>query len=323
MADSNINDDDNIAVDFSPFIRVYKDGRVERLFTSPHAPPSLEDSATGVSSKDLTISPNISARVYLPKLATAAQKLPILVYYHGGGFCLESAFSFYSHRYLNILVSKANAIAVSVEYRLAPEHPLPAGYEDCWEALRWVISHAGIDDQDQRVPVKEPWLVNHGDFEKIFVGGDSSGGNMAHNVAIRAGKENSKLLGAVLSFPYFWGSNVKGGAQSTRGKFWDFVYPTAEGGIDNPMINPMAENAPSLSGLGCSKLHICVAEKDELREITLRYVEAVKKSGWKGEIEVVDVQGEDHCFQIINPDSEKAKDLINCIAAFIKGELVC
>nr|GMD63396.1 2-hydroxyisoflavanone dehydratase-like [Ipomoea batatas] len=290
MADSNINDDDNIAVDFSPFIRVYKDGRVERLFNSPHAPPSPEDSATGVSSKDLTISPNISARVYLPKLATAAQKLPILVYYHGGGFCLESAFSFYSHRYLNILVSKANAIAISVEYRLAPENPLPAGYEDCWEALQWVVSHAGIDDQ--RVPVKEPWLVNHGDFEKIFVGGDSSGGNMAHNVAIRAGKENSKLLGAVLSFPYFWGSNVKGGAQSTR--------------------------APSLSGMGCSKLHVSVAEKDELREITLRYVEAVKKSGWKGEIEVVDVQGEDHCFQIINPDSEKAKDLINCIAAFIK-----
>nr|GMD67741.1 2-hydroxyisoflavanone dehydratase-like [Ipomoea batatas] len=273
MADSNINDD-NIDVDFSPFIRVYKDGRVERLFNSPHAPPSPEDSATGVSSKDLTISPNISA------------------------------------------LSKANAIAVSVEYRFAPENPLPAGYEDCWEALRWVVSHAGIDDQ--RVLVKEPWLVNHGDFEKIFVGGDSSGGNMAHNVAIRAGKENSKLVGAVLSFPYFWGSNVKGGAQSTRGKFWDFVYPTAEGGIDNPMVNPMAENAPSLSGLGCWKLHVCVAEKDELREITLRYVGAVKKSGWKGEIEVVDVQGEDHCFQIINPDSEKAKDLINCIAAFIK-----
>nr|GME12129.1 2-hydroxyisoflavanone dehydratase-like [Ipomoea batatas] len=269
MAD--ITNTDDIAVDLSPFIRVYKDGRVERIYGHPHVPPSPEDSATGVSSKDITVSPNISVRVYLPKLATATQKLPVLVYYHGGGFCLESAFSSLYHRHLNILVSQANAIAISVEYRLAPEHPLPAGYEDCWEALQWVASHA--TNEGQHFPIKEPWLVNHGDFERIFVGGDSAGGNIVHNVAIRAGKEplnqNSKLLGGILSFPYFWSSNEKG-------------------------------------------------EKDELREISLRYVEAVKKSGWKGEIEVVDVEGEDHCFPILNPDTEKAKDIIKRIASFIQ-----
>nr|GMD60201.1 2-hydroxyisoflavanone dehydratase-like [Ipomoea batatas]GMD63394.1 2-hydroxyisoflavanone dehydratase-like [Ipomoea batatas] len=84
------------------------------------------------------------------------------------------------------------------------------------------------------------------------------------------------------------------------------------------MVNPMAENAPSLAGLRCSKLYVCVAEKDELREISLRYVEAVKNSGWKGEIEVVDVEGEDHCFPILNPDTEKAKDIIKRIASFIQ-----
>nr|GMD72598.1 2-hydroxyisoflavanone dehydratase-like [Ipomoea batatas] len=318
MAD--ISNTDDIAVDLSPFIRVYKDGRVERIYGYPHVPPSPEDSTTGVSSKDITVSPNISVRVYLPKLATATQKLPILVYYHGGGFCLESAFSSLYHRHQNILVSQANAIAVSVEYRLAPEHPLSAGYEDCWEALQWVTSHATNDAQ--HVPIKEPWLVNHGDFERIFVGGDSAGGNIVHNVAIRAGKEplnqNSKLLGGILSFPYFWSSNEKGGEQSAAYKVWDLVYPTARGGIDNPTVNPMAENAPSLAGLRCSKLYVCVAEKDELREISLRYVEAVKKSGWEGEIEVVDVEGEDHCFPILNPDTEKAKDIIKRIASFIQ-----
>ncbi|XP_019158744.1 PREDICTED: 2-hydroxyisoflavanone dehydratase-like [Ipomoea nil] len=318
MAD--INNADDIAVDVSPLIRVYKDGRVERICNYPYVPPSPEDSATGVSSKDITVSPNISVRVYLPKLASATQKLPILVYYHGGGFCVDSAFSSIYHHYLNILVSQANVIAVSVEYRLAPEHPLPAGYEDCWEALQWVASHASNDGQ--QVPLKEPWLVNHGDFEKIFVGGDSAGGNIVHNVAIRAGNEplnqKSKLLGGILSFPYFWSSNEKGGEQSILQKVWDFVYPTAKGGIDNPMIYPMAENAPSLAGLRCSKLHVCVAEKDELREISLRYVEAVKKSGWKGEIEVVDVEGEEHCFPIMNPGTEKAKDTFKRIASFIQ-----
>ncbi|CAH9076633.1 unnamed protein product [Cuscuta europaea] len=316
MAD--INNDDEIDVDFSPFIRVYKDSRVERLFASPHVPPSTEDSATGVSSKDISISPNISARVYLPKLTSAAAgKLPILVYYHGGGFCLESAFSFLDHRYMNILVSESGAVAVSIEYRLAPEHPLPAGYEDGWEALLWVASHAGGDDNG----FKESWLVEHGDVGKIVVAGDSAGGNIVHNVGMRAGKEGMKVSGGVLCFPYFWGSKEKGGAgeQSTPGKFWNFVHPTAEGGVDSPMINPMGESAPSLRGLGYSKLLVCVAEKDELREITLRYAEAVKNSGWKGDIEVVDVDGEEHCFQIFNPDSEKAKVVINRIASFIKA----
>ena len=157
-----------IAKELPNRIRVYKDGTVERLFGSPIVPSSINDPQTGISSKDVVISenPSISGRLYLPKLSEnhpQSQKLPILVYFHGGRFCLESAFSFLHQRYLNLIVSQANVIAVSVEYRLAPENPLPAAYDDCWDSLKRVAKHSTKCLSDNA----EPWLINHGDFNKI------------------------------------------------------------------------------------------------------------------------------------------------------------
>lgn len=107
--------------EFLPFIRMYKNGSVERLVGSPYVPPSPNDPETGVTSKDFTIlqDPSISARLYVPSLnQTHLPKLPILVYFQGRGFCLESAFSVNHQRYLNSLVAQAQVVAVS-EYRLA------------------------------------------------------------------------------------------------------------------------------------------------------------------------------------------------------------
>ncbi|XP_059649935.1 2-hydroxyisoflavanone dehydratase-like [Cornus florida] len=316
-----------VATELLPVIRVFKDGAVERLFGSPYVPPSPQDPATGVSSKDITISPNVSARLFLPNLTqpTTNQKLPILVYFHGGAFCLESAFSLLDHNYLNAIVSEAKAVAVSVEYRLAPEHPLPAAYEDCWEALQWVASHAQRETGPDNY---EPWLTNHGDFSKVFIGGDSAGGNIVHNVAMRAGVEglhgDIRILGGFLSHPYFWGSEPVGSEPSGSGheeslayRVWPFVYPSAPGGIDSPMINPMKEGAPSLSGLGCSRLLVCVAEKDELRERGVCYYDAVKESGWRGNIELFEVKGEDHTFHVFNLATENAINMIERLASFL------
>ncbi|KAL2463947.1 putative carboxylesterase 2 [Forsythia ovata] len=310
-------------VDLSPFLKVYKDGTVTRLFGSPHVPPSPEDAATGVSSKDINISPVVQARLYLPKLTDPHQKLPVLVYYHGGGFCLESAFSFLVQRYMNILAAEAKALIVSVEYRLAPEHPLPVAYEDSWTALQWVASHA-IEKPGME---KEPWLTEHADFGKIYVGGDSAGGNIVHNILLRAGAEplpgDMKILGGFLSHPYFWGSKPiesetkEETEQNVAYKIWLFVYPSAPGGIDNPMINPFVDDAPSLSGLACSRLLVCLAEKDPLTSRGILYVESVKKSGWNGEVELVGFEGEDHCFHFFDPEKSNAKDLIKCLASFI------
>ncbi|XP_027121266.1 2-hydroxyisoflavanone dehydratase-like [Coffea eugenioides] len=317
-----VSNSSHIVTDLFPVIRVYKDGKVERLFGSQYVPPSPEDPITGVSSKDITISPEVSARLYLPKITDPNQRLPILVYIHGGGFCIESAFSFDHQRHINLLVSQAKVVAVSVEYRLAPEHPLPAAYEDCWAALQWVASH--IDNSSME---REPWLVSHGNFNKLYVGGDSAGANIVHNVVLRAGAESLygdvKILGAFLTQPYFWSSNLasKGcgnpRVETLATEIWMFAYPSAQRGIDNPMINPLADGAPSLARLGCSRLLVNVAEKDILRNGGILYVDAVKESGWKGEIELLEVEGKDHSFHIFNPEDKEAKIQMQVLASFL------
>ncbi|KAH7522349.1 hypothetical protein FEM48_Zijuj07G0128900 [Ziziphus jujuba var. spinosa] len=322
--ESNIGKE--VVTELLPLVRVYKDGSVERLSGSPFVPPSMEDPETGVSSKDITISSNplIRARLFLPKLEESESniKIPILVYYHGGGFLIESAFSADHHRFLNSLVSQAKIVAVSVEYRLPPENPLPAAYEDCWAALQWVSSFSS--KYDNSAAIDEPWLNNHGDFERVFIGGDSAGANIAHNIAMRAGKENLhggvKILGALLTHPYFWGSKPSASDQSIDYlvcSVWNFVYPNAPGGIDNPMINPLVDEAPSLEGLGCCRLLVSVAECDWLRDRGVWYSEAVKKSGWKGEVELIEIEGEDHAFQILRPGTENANRLIKRLADFL------
>ncbi|KAL5077659.1 hypothetical protein RYX36_016643 [Vicia faba] len=144
--------------------------------------------------------PTVSSRIYLPKIKNPSSKFPILVYFHGGALLFESAFSQLYHQHLKILASQANIIILSVEYRLAPEHPVPACYHDCWAALKWVSSHS-----NNTLNNPEPWLVEHGYFARVFIGGDSAGGNITHNIAIQAGAESLlcdvKILGAIMIHP--------------------------------------------------------------------------------------------------------------------------
>ncbi|XVE81566.1 hypothetical protein DITRI_Ditri15bG0075200 [Diplodiscus trichospermus] len=314
-----------VATEVLPYNRVYKDGSVERLSGSPIVPPSAEDPETGVSSKDITISENppISARIYLPKLVD--QKVPLLVYFHGGGFCFESAFSFVETKYMNRLAYHAKVVVISIEYRLAPEHPLPTAYEDCWAGLQWVVSHSG----DRGIDNKEPWLCTYVDFDRVYVAGDSAGANLAHNILMRAGSEamngGVKIKGALLTHPYFWGSKPVGSETTHKEErekhptytIWELVYPDAAGGIDNPMVNPVIGEAPSLAGLGCSRLLVSVAEKDIMRDRGILYYNSVKGSGWKGELELIQVEGEDHAFHIVVYESENAKKLIKRLASFL------
>lgn len=317
---------DEIEHDFTPYFHVYKDGRVKRFKETDIVPASI-DPATGVSSKDVEFLPefNVSARLYLPKVDDSRRKLPILVYYHGGGFCFASAVCGLYHSYLNCLAQAANAVVVTVEYRLAPEHPLPAGFDDSWAALQWVASHAADEPADP-VPGPEPWLRDHGDFDRITVAGDSAGGTIVHDMAMRAGKAKLhyvvKIRGAIVVHPFFVESvpaqNVsEDPSKLSKGhRFWKFACPTTTG-FDDPRINPMAPTAPSLSGVGCSRVLVCVAEKDGLRNLGWVYYEALKGSGWKGEAEIWESEGEDHVFHLFNPSCENARNLMNRFVEFL------
>ncbi|KAK4849892.1 hypothetical protein QYF36_001844 [Acer negundo] len=87
------------------------------------------------------------------------------------------------HNYGNALVAEANVIAVSVNYMKAPEHPIPAAYEDSWAALKWVASHSSNNSGGGG---PESWLNHHADFVRVFLAGDIAGANITHNIAMLA-----------------------------------------------------------------------------------------------------------------------------------------
>ncbi|XP_062022364.1 probable carboxylesterase 12 [Rosa rugosa] len=314
---------DELAHDFSPMIKVYKDGRIDRPWGTTTVPASI-DPQTGVQSKDVVIStaPPVSVRLYIPKSTTtesaeSTRKLPLLVYFHGGGFCIGSAFSRIYHNYCNSLVSEANVVAVSVDYRLVPEHPLPAAYEDSWAALKWVESHlAGTGPEE--------WLNRHADLNRVFFSGDSAGANIAHHMGLRVGSEKLvgfKLNGIVLGHPYFWGEEPIGGevalGESHRehlAALWRFAYPLTSGS-DDPLFNPGKD--PKLGELGCEKVLVCVAEKDALKDRGWYYSEVLKKSGWNGVVEVLETKEEQHVFHLINPSCDNAVTMLKKIVSFM------
>jgi acetyl esterase len=152
-----------------------------RFATNPE-PPEL------ASAEALTIpAPHgaIPARMYTPKnLRRTDGHAPCLIFYHGGGWVIGNLDS---HDVVcRKLAHEGEMVVISVDYRLAPEHPFPAAFDDALAAAKWIAANAkqlGVD------------------AGRLFVGGDSAGGNLAAAVALAAREEGPRLAGQVLIYP--------------------------------------------------------------------------------------------------------------------------
>ncbi|XXG61220.1 hypothetical protein AAC387_Pa04g2931 [Persea americana] len=143
---------------------------------------------------------------------------------------------------------------------------------------------------------------------------------------MRAGREELnhgvKLCGAILVQPFFSGDEAIGNEvkypekKAMSNRFWMFPSPTTVG-LDDPLINPMAEGAPSLSGLGCARLMVCLAEIDMLRDRGRVYYERLRLSRWKGTVEILESEGEDHVFHLFNPTCEHAGIMMQRFVSFL------
>ncbi|KAM3196280.1 hypothetical protein ACQJBY_072126 [Aegilops geniculata] len=194
----------DISVDMYPFIRKYKDGSIERFLRSPFVLASPDQGGNrGVATRDVVVdmATGVSVRLFLPSRAAGTARrngLPLVLYVHGGSFCTESALGRTYHRYATSLAASARALVVSVEYRLAPEFPIPAAYDDAWAALQWAAS------------MSDPWLASYADPARTFLAGDSAGGNIVYHTAVRASHEVKDdmmdIAGLIMVQPYFWGA---------------------------------------------------------------------------------------------------------------------
>lgn len=140
--------------------RAITDDRAQRFYGEPEPVFQVNEIAIPGAAGD------IPARVYYP---SDEKNLPIMVYFHGGGWVLGSLDS--HDRGVRALSNAAHCIGVSIDYRLAPEHPFPAAIDDCFAALNWVAANA---------------TALGGDPERLAVAGDSAGGNLAAVAALMA-----------------------------------------------------------------------------------------------------------------------------------------
>lgn len=295
-------------------IKVYKDGHVERPDIVPSVGCSLAPEL-GVTCRDTIIDTysNVWARIYVPT-ANVANKLPLLVYFHGGGFCVGAASWSCYHDFLAKLAAKASCAVVSVNYRLAPEHPLPAAYEDGVKAAVWAKQQESVSSSR--------WWSSKCDFSRIFLGGDSAGANIAYNVGLRVNSVGIK--GLILIQPFIGGETR---TQSERcmvqpprsaltlaasDAYWRLALP-AGANRDHPWCNVAAAGAAEVRR---AAVLVCVAEMDILTDRNLEWCGGLARDGVR--VEHVVSKGVGHAFQILN-NSHFAQTRVHDLLSHLKN----
>jgi acetyl esterase len=208
---------------------------------------------------------DIPARIYVPN---GAGPFPVLVFFHGGGWVIGTVDT---HDVpVRQLADRVPAVVVSVEYRLAPEHPFPAAPDDCYAATAWVADNIG---------------QYGGDGSRLAVGGDSAGGNLAAVVAQMARDRGGPAIAyQLLIYPAVDARMTSAsitengdGYLLTKG-FMEWFYGhylPKESDADDPLASPA--RAESLAGLPPAL--VLTAEFDPLRDEGEAYAGALRKAG--------------------------------------------
>ena len=217
----------------------------------------------------------IRVRVYRPANATTA--LPGFYFIHGGGMMIRSIDA--SDLDCEAYVEQVGCVVVSVDYRLAPEHPYPAPVEDCYAGLRWMIDHAetlGVDPS------------------RIAVGGPSAGGGLAAGTCLLARDRGGPPIAfQVLVYPMLDDRNQTPSARAFSGILswsqehnasgWSAYLGDAVGGEDVP-IYAAPVRATDLSGLPPTIVQ--VGELEVFRDEDIDYATRLLQAGVPTELHV-------------------------------------
>jgi len=226
--------------------RAQYEGRI-RLMAQPATVETVRERVIQGPGGDLRL------RIYRPP---GDGPFPLLAFFHGSGFVLCSLDT--HDGMCRNLCAGAGYVVVSVDYRLAPEHKYPAGLDDCVFATRWIADHAGELE---------------GDAQRLVVGGDSAGGNLAAAAALRLRDHGGPpLVGQLLIYPvtdyhtpgtasYRENAEGYGLTRDTMVWFWDHYLTDATQAAD-PYVSPL--RAANLANLPPALVQ--TAEYDPLRD---------------------------------------------------------
>ncbi|XP_056682443.1 probable carboxylesterase 15 isoform X2 [Spinacia oleracea] len=219
---SSENENPYVVEEINGKLKLFSDGSIIRYLRSINPTPKLPlDDAKypTISPFDFEYDPthNLYLRVYRDefRLYTPYVDGPfgnptIIIYLHGGGFCLDSLIMAANHNFCIRLCNALAEFVISVDYRLAPDDRLPAAVDDVWTALKWV---------------RETFCEgeNRKGFGRVVIFGDSAGGNIAHNLAVRIASggwrelDPIRVVGYVLLAPLFGGgATVQGLSRSYK-----------------------------------------------------------------------------------------------------------
>ncbi len=204
-----------------------------------------------------------NARAYRP--GAACEPLGAIVWCHGGGWVIGDIEGF--EHVCRALANAAGHIVVSVDYRLAPEHPFPAALDDALAAVAWALGHGA-----QQLGY---------DADRVVVGGDSAGGNLA---AVAARHHRDRLAGQLLVYPVVDAGMTSASYRDAAGADIGGLTPDSmercfraylQGGdITDPDVSPLRGE---LTGLPPAL--VAVAEHDVLRDDGLAYAAALAAAG--------------------------------------------
>lgn len=210
----------------------------------------------------------LAARLYVPRvLVSSGGGDPLLVFFHGGGFVTGSLDSHDAP--CRVIAERAGVRVLSVDYRLAPEHPFPAAPQDCLAAYRWVVTHADELGADPT---------------RLAVGGDSAGGNLAALTAIAAAREGLPLAFQMLVYPV----THHGARTASREMFAEGFYLTgaAMAEATERYLGQQDPDQPEASPLlvsdlpdGLAPAYVCTAGFDPLRDEGEAYARLLQDAG--------------------------------------------
>jgi len=257
--------------------------------------PAIE----GVSSQDEFVpgppgDPDVRVRVYRPN--DQASKLPAFYWIHGGGYVMGDIEG--DDRLMKQLVRRIGCVAVSVDYRLAPEHPFPAPVEDCYAGLKWMFGHA----DDLRI-----------DRSRIAIAGASGGGGLCAGLALLVrDRGEMKVAFQLLIYPMIDDRNVTPASYAiTDPRMWNResnrlgwkAYLGRDGGGADVSPYAAASRATDLRNL--PPAYIPVGALDLFVDENIEYAQRLIQAGVPTELHVY--PGAFHGFDLFAPSAMVSK----------------